>query len=327
MRIYNVLLFCFSVLMFSSCTITQQTIRTSEIEPSIHQYPCFVDLDVKTDKVEKSIVWNWSFFEPTLGNVKENLIADLLKENGGDILLEPRFTFKKDMFGARELSVAGFSASFKNFRSATDQDLKVYEICYRKRQNEFVEEFQQVGSAKDSLKVKEPRKRIVPRNCALPMGAKAFSVGYGFGGVGPACLNHYDDGCSGSSISLALDYGLCNLIKGDASISGGAYLRYGHGSADRYDCNIGCGGVRFAFHYSWTQRFETYVGNYIEGGLQDHNYEYDYDYYNRYRHGTEFYGNWGFYGGIRYNIGNVGVYFDGSWSDFSIFQFGLSYRF
>ncbi len=114
--------------MVVSCTITNSTIRTVDISTKITQYPCVADLDVKSGKVEKSVSWNWSFGEPTLNSMKESLIADLLKENGGDILLEPRFTFKKEFFGERVLSVEGFSARFKNFRKATERDLEAIQL-------------------------------------------------------------------------------------------------------------------------------------------------------------------------------------------------------
>lgn len=340
MKIHNILLlFCSAVLLLSSCTITQQTIRTTEIEANVKQYPCFADLDVKEGKVEKSIAWNWSFNEQSLSNTKENLIADLLKENGGDVLLEPRFTFRKEMFGARELSVSGFSANFRNFRNATEQDLKAYEILYGKKQINYIVESQSVFALQDSLKKQEPKKKIVPRNSALPKGAKAFYAGFGWGGVNDVTsLNHWDD-CHGASVHLGLDYGLCNLIKGDASISGGAYIKLGLGSSQEYNtyyedynlkCGIWCGGLRSAFHYSWMPQIDIYLGCYIEGGQQYHWFPDD-DPYLSYDErdylSKRTYGNWGPYYGVKYRIGQIGFYYELTLSDFSINQIGVSYNF
>lgn len=123
-------------LLMMSCSVTNKTVRTAEISSNIRQYPCVADLDVKNVRVQKSCTWNWSFGEPTLNSMKETLIADLLKENGGDILLEPRFTFKKEFFGERVLTVEGFSARFKNFRNASVKDLEALEMSESRPEHE-----------------------------------------------------------------------------------------------------------------------------------------------------------------------------------------------
>ena len=57
------------------------------------------------------------------------LIAETLKANNADVLLEPQFSFQKTSYGERVLIVTGFPATFKNFRKATADDLEAIKAC------------------------------------------------------------------------------------------------------------------------------------------------------------------------------------------------------
>ncbi len=117
------------VLTLSSCTTLTRTASTTNVQTGVHQYPTVADLDIK-DKVENTLEWNFRPFhigEPSLTLAKGNLIAETLKKHDADILLEPQFIFTKSSFGIRRLVVTGFPAKFKDFRKATDQDLKALE--------------------------------------------------------------------------------------------------------------------------------------------------------------------------------------------------------
>lgn len=126
-----ILLFTFVTVLFSSCsTMKKSTSTTMNVESGVYQYPTVADLDVK-QKIEKQIEWsfvpfNWG--QPPLQLRKNNLIADIVKENNADVLLEPQITFIKQPFGKRTLIITGFPASFKNFRKANKEDLKALEI-------------------------------------------------------------------------------------------------------------------------------------------------------------------------------------------------------
>jgi len=113
-------------LCVSSCTTVRKTASTSDVVSVIRQYPTVADLDVNSKKVEKTYTWTWNPFKkgPSLAVLKGNIIAEMLKESDGDVLLEPQTIQTKKSFGERTLTVSGFSAKFKNFRKATDADIK-----------------------------------------------------------------------------------------------------------------------------------------------------------------------------------------------------------
>ena len=114
-------------MLFSSCsTKIACTSSVSAITTHVEQYPTVADLDINTTKVEKNITWNWSLFPEryTLSDRKENLVAELLKEQSGDVLVDPKYIYSKKPYGPRSLTVMGYVAKFKNFRKATDEDIK-----------------------------------------------------------------------------------------------------------------------------------------------------------------------------------------------------------
>ena len=130
------LLLACGALAFSSCsTMRQSTSSSVAIDASVYQYPTVADLDVRP-KVEKTVEWSWYLFKfgrPSLELRKSNLMADVVKENGADVLLEPQMRYTKRPFGRRTLTVTGFPAVFKNFRMATPEDLKALEVVGRER--------------------------------------------------------------------------------------------------------------------------------------------------------------------------------------------------
>ncbi len=124
------MLACMGLIATSCSTVKQSTSTSMAVESGVYQYPTVADLDVKA-KVEKTVVWNFKPFnlgEPTLENRKQNLKADIIKENGADVLLEPQMVYTKKPFGERTLTISGYPATFKNFRKADDNDLKALEV-------------------------------------------------------------------------------------------------------------------------------------------------------------------------------------------------------
>lgn len=117
---------CCTLLVFNSCTTITKTATTADVQTGIHQYPTVADLEVKS-KVESTKTWNFRPFhigEPSLGLAKGNLIAETLKENDADVMLEPQFIFTRTSYGERCLVLTGFPAKFKNFRRASASDLE-----------------------------------------------------------------------------------------------------------------------------------------------------------------------------------------------------------
>jgi len=112
--------------LLASCTTVRKTAATADVRAEVLQYPTVADLDV-LPKVEQTVTWNFVPFnwgQPPLGVRKTNLQAEVIKNAGADVLLEPQFIFTKRSFGERTLTVTGYPAKFKDFRKATPEDIE-----------------------------------------------------------------------------------------------------------------------------------------------------------------------------------------------------------
>lgn len=112
--------------MLTSCTTVQKTASTTDVINHVEQFPTVADLDVQ-EKAEATMTWNFRPFnlgEPKLKQATENLTADLLRQKGADVLIESQYIFERTAYGERKLTVIGFPAKYKNFRSATPADLE-----------------------------------------------------------------------------------------------------------------------------------------------------------------------------------------------------------
>lgn len=115
------------VVFAASCTTVERTATTTPVQASVKQYPTVADLDVKPEKVKRTENWNFSLFNigrPSLAQRKKNLVADMVEGAKADVLVEPQYSYTKKLFGPRSLTISGYPATFKNFRPATDRDLK-----------------------------------------------------------------------------------------------------------------------------------------------------------------------------------------------------------
>ena len=85
------------------------------------------DLEIANERVSKSAVWTMNFLTGnTLEQRKANLIIELCREVGADVLVDPQFTFKKRMLGGGKLTVSGYPAIYKNFRTMTDNEIDAF---------------------------------------------------------------------------------------------------------------------------------------------------------------------------------------------------------
>lgn len=129
---YSYVFLLIASLGFASCkTLKKATSVTQHIDVNINQYPTMVDLSVSPQKVEKTIIWDYSLFQigqPSFEDRKGNLIADIVKENAADVLLEEQSIYTKIPFGKRTLTITGYPAKYKNFRKADKEDLQALEI-------------------------------------------------------------------------------------------------------------------------------------------------------------------------------------------------------
>lgn len=82
------------------------------------------DLSIDNERVEKSTVWISNILTPAdLEQRKSNLIVELCRQIGADVLVDPQFTFKKRILGGGKLTVSGYPARYKNFRPMTDAEI------------------------------------------------------------------------------------------------------------------------------------------------------------------------------------------------------------
>ncbi|MDO4164426.1 MAG: hypothetical protein Q4D56_08575 [Bacteroides sp.] len=131
MKYNTLLLFVLAIALLTSCsTMRKSTSTTLEVSSGIYQYPTVADLQV-LPKVEKEVTWNFVPFnwgQPSLDLRKQNMIADIVKENQADVFLEPQISYTKRPFGERTLVITGYPAKFKNFRKANGDDLRALEV-------------------------------------------------------------------------------------------------------------------------------------------------------------------------------------------------------
>lgn len=115
-------------LNFTACTtVRKATSATAGIEADVFQYPAVADLQVK-DKVEKTVTWPFRIIEQPVKERKSNLVADILRTENADVMIEMQSTYTKKPFGERTLTVSGYPATYTNFRNATDEDIKAFDI-------------------------------------------------------------------------------------------------------------------------------------------------------------------------------------------------------
>ncbi len=110
----------------ASCSTVMKTGKTCDLTSEVMTTPTVADVDVKPQKVQKTVEWNYSPLDPlSLKDRKANLMADILAEHGGDVLLEPQSTLVSSFWGKRTLTMTGYSAKLTNFRKASDEDVKM----------------------------------------------------------------------------------------------------------------------------------------------------------------------------------------------------------
>lgn len=85
------------------------------------------ELDIADKRVEKSVSWKLTALSPTsLEQRKHNLITELCREAGADVLVDPQFTYSKRFLGGGKLTVSGYPASYRNFRTMTPAEIDAF---------------------------------------------------------------------------------------------------------------------------------------------------------------------------------------------------------
>lgn len=114
------LLFAMLISTFlASCAVIEKTAKTMDIYGAgVIQNPVLVDLDVKETKVSGSATGG---IGTALENIKQYAVTDALNKANADILVQPKFEIETSE-GQSTVTVTGFPATYKNFRSMKPED-------------------------------------------------------------------------------------------------------------------------------------------------------------------------------------------------------------
>ena len=119
-------MFILIALSLISCSTTKSsTSKTIDIVGAgvIHK-PIVADLEVNPTKTSKTVELKIVL---SLDNAKNEVVSELLKERNADLLVEPTFE-SKTKNGKTQLTVNGWTASYKNFRPIEEKDIKFLEV-------------------------------------------------------------------------------------------------------------------------------------------------------------------------------------------------------
>jgi hypothetical protein len=115
----------FGIFTVSCTTVKSGTAKSKDIVGIgvIHK-PVVADLDVNQQKISKTIILKGM---ESLEVAKNEAIRALLKDNNADLIIEPKFeTITKN--GKTELTINGWLAYYKNFRTIEEKDIKLLEV-------------------------------------------------------------------------------------------------------------------------------------------------------------------------------------------------------
>ena len=118
----------------SSCSVsnyltTTRTARSLEIKSDIKQMPTVADLVVDTVYVRKDTAWtNTAKSFTTKAAMRELLIGAMMEKANADLIIQPRENLVVKSESSKQLmrmEIYGYPARYRNFRTATEEDLRI----------------------------------------------------------------------------------------------------------------------------------------------------------------------------------------------------------
>lgn len=156
---------CIAVLALCSCTTIQHTTTSEEVDTQVHNLTV-ADVNVSKERVSHTYNWNWDPLSTiSLSDKKKSAAAELLNEQGGDVLVEPQYVVKRrGVFRGGEITVSGYPATYRNFRSMTQSDADIIATIDPKTEDSksplaFVTN---IFKPSDGKKAAKPKKRRTP---------------------------------------------------------------------------------------------------------------------------------------------------------------------
>lgn len=114
----------------ASCSVARRvhTAKSTTITSEITQMPTVVELEVLPEQVKADVSWINHTFKGSISHKaqEQTLIAQILSGAQADVLVEPKISHESHRRWFRSnhtLSVSGYPARFKAFRTATMEDL------------------------------------------------------------------------------------------------------------------------------------------------------------------------------------------------------------
>ncbi|MBR4996038.1 MAG: hypothetical protein IKY82_08255 [Alistipes sp.] len=123
------LLFFFAIaLILSSCSTITKTASTRDVSARVIG-ATLVDLDVSNSKISYTMKPSRAVQRGGTQNCIDVAISEALKEHGGDVLIETQkaTVSRMSLFGFRRIksvTVTGYPATYKNFNSMEQSELK-----------------------------------------------------------------------------------------------------------------------------------------------------------------------------------------------------------
>lgn len=120
----------------SSCslfqrTATTHTARTIEIETDIQQMPTVADLVVDTVYVREDTTWTNISFKYTMpkAEMRKVLLGEMMEKANADVIVQPREKVTNGIYHPFKqtytMEVWGYPARYRNFRTATEEDIRI----------------------------------------------------------------------------------------------------------------------------------------------------------------------------------------------------------
>jgi hypothetical protein len=105
-------------------------------DAGVFHIPVIAELDVSQAKITGTA----SGSNESLQILRVRAVNNALSTNNADVLLEPRFSFESSFRGTT-VTVTGFPANYKNFRSITESDTQLLDNMYNiMRSSKYIEE-------------------------------------------------------------------------------------------------------------------------------------------------------------------------------------------
>lgn len=112
----------------SSCAVVNKTNTIKKMDiygAGVIQKPVIVDLDVKETKVSGTVTGGT--YNSEIEPLKHLAVADLLKKENADVLVEPKFEIETSG-GQLTVTVTGWPATYTNFRPITKDDVELMKV-------------------------------------------------------------------------------------------------------------------------------------------------------------------------------------------------------